>query len=90
MQGQTKPWYLANINNKLSVTHRVIVEQVQIMGFGSKGRGWGGCGRGGSGRGQGHGSQNNKNNNQDKKKMEFQPFHEGKGKMTYKQVKQHV
>ena len=88
MQGQTKPWYLANINNKLSVTHNVIVEQVQIMGFGSKGCGRGGCRHGGSRRRQGCRSQNNKNNNQDKKKMEFQPFHEGKGKMTYKQVKQ--
>ena len=60
------------------------------MGFGSKGHGQGGCGRGDSGRGRGCGSQNNKTNNQDKKKMEFQPFHEGKGKMTYKQVKKHV
>ena len=78
---------LANINNKLSVTHNIIVEQVRIMAFRNKGCGRGGHGRGGSGRGQSCRGSNNKNNNQDKKKMEFQPFHESKRKLRSNQVK---
>ena len=58
-------------------------------GSGRSGRG--GRGRGGSGRGKGRGGFNNKNKNNDqKKKVEFQPFHDAKGKMTFEQVKQHV
>ena len=60
------------------------------MGFGNKGRGWGGCGCGGSRRGSNQGSSNNKNNDTKNQKIKFQPFQDGKVKMTFEQVKQHV